>query len=373
MVGACDGDLTQKSSGWAHYEALGRPKLICAPMVDGSELPFRVLVGRYGAQLCYSPMINSTLYVRDEKYRRDVFSSSREDEPPLAAQIAGHDPQTMLECGRLLQTHCDAVDINLGCPQGIARRGRYGAFLQDEWELLEEIVSTLHEGLDVPVWCKIRVFPDVDKSVRYAQMLERAGCQLLAVHGRTREQKGRGAPPASWAHIRAIVQAVNIPVFANGNVLSYEDAQSCMRETGAVGVLSAYALLDNPTLFANSQQLPDRMSIAREYLALARQFRVAPRMVRLHLFKFLRQRLNAYMELNEHVAGAKTLDEFESVLDRLAALTDTDGLSFEEHMLDSEYAAAVEARKSAYEARKEELTRRPAETDEAELEFQLAF
>ena len=93
---------------------------------------------------------------------------------------------------------CDGVDINFGCPQRIAKRGNYGAFLMDDWPLVEKLIKELDENLDVPVTAKIRVYDDLEKSVEYAKMVEKAGAQIIAVHGRTREQKRLAEYKCNW-------------------------------------------------------------------------------------------------------------------------------------------------------------------------------
>lgn len=133
-------------------------------------------------------------------------------------QFCANDPQYLIKAAHMVAPYCDAVDINFGCPQRIAKRGNYGAFLMDDWKIVESLVRELSQSLSIPVTCKIRVFPDVEKTVAYARMIEAAGCQLLAVHGRLREQKDNTATRADWDKIRAVREALRIPVLGNGNI-----------------------------------------------------------------------------------------------------------------------------------------------------------
>ncbi|VDP39170.1 unnamed protein product [Schistosoma margrebowiei] len=179
------------------------PKYVLAPMVDGSELAWRMLGRKYGVQLTFTPMINSTAFLINMKYRRSCLQFASEDRP-LIIQFCANSPDTFVRCAKMVQPFCDAVDLNLGCPQGIAKRGHYGAFLQDEWNSLKEIVSRASLELNVPVTCKIRIFSDVERTVQYAKLLEAAGASMLTVHGRTREMKGQKTGLADWNQIRAV-------------------------------------------------------------------------------------------------------------------------------------------------------------------------
>jgi tRNA-dihydrouridine synthase 1 len=341
---------------WELWRAIGSPRWVCAPMVDGSELAFRELVRRYGVQLCYTPMINSKIFVADEEYRKSNFTTLPRDRP-LCAQFCADDPDTFVAAAKLLQDKVDAVDLNLGCPQNIAKRGHYGSFLQDEWGLVASIVRAAADGLRVPVWCKIRIFPCVQKSIEYAQMLESAGASLIAVHGRTREQKGKFCPPADLDVIRAIKRAVSIPVIANGNVLSFSDAERALEATGADAVMSAFALLDNPANFYEAPGdglAPSRLALSREYLALAEAHGTPMRMVRLHMFKLLRSRLDVNMDVNGTIAGCRSVAEFYSALKILEARCDADGVSFEERVASGNTPRHVMAPKTIERMRKAE-------------------
>ncbi|TMW99091.1 hypothetical protein EJD97_003062 [Solanum chilense] len=310
---------------WAHWKKLGEPKLIVAPMVDNSELPFRLLCRKHGAQAAYTPMLHSRIFSENEKYRSLEFTTCKEDHP-LFVQFCANDPDTLLEAARRVEPYCDYVDINLGlscsnssllvvhpcrhdvgvgvgsmCPQRIARRGNYGAFLMDNLPLVKSLVEKLANNLDVPVSCKIRVFPNLQDTLSYAKMLEDAGCSLLAVHGRTRDEKDGKKFRANWEAIKAVRDVVRIPVLANGDIRHMDDVHNCLEKTGADGVLSAESLLENPALFAGYRTAEwglstagikedgklDQAELVVDYLKLCERHPVPWRMIRSHVHKML--------------------------------------------------------------------------------------
>lgn len=295
-------------------KTLKSAKYVVAPMVDQSELAWRALGRRYGAELCFTPMFHSKVFAENPQYRAQQFTTDKYDRP-LIVQLCGNEPKTMLKAAKFVENDCDAVDINLGCPQGIAKKGHYGSYLQDEWDLIAEMVKILHENLKVPVTCKIRCFPDVEKTVRYAKMIEAAGAQMLTVHGRTREQKGHLTGLADWSQIKAVVEAVKIPVIANGNILTLEDCERCMKETGAVGVMSAEAHLYNPALFAG--KTPFVWDMVREYLDICKEYPSPLSFVRGHLFKLFRKSLNVFTDHRSKLGSARTLDALNAVAEDL--------------------------------------------------------
>lgn len=123
------------ASAWQFYRRIGSPKYIMSPMVNASELPFRMLGRKYGAQLCYTPMIHAKQFIISPKYRRQIFNTCAEDRP-LLVQFCANDPDVLLQASKMVENDCDAIDINFGCPQKIAQRGHYGAFLLNESSLM---------------------------------------------------------------------------------------------------------------------------------------------------------------------------------------------------------------------------------------------
>ncbi|KAI5859373.1 FMN-linked oxidoreductase [Durotheca rogersii] len=273
-----------KLHGRAFYESIGSPKFVLAPMVDQSEFAWRMLTRSFltpaenAKLLAYTPMLHARLYEETAKYRESHFEATRPPEShpgatspapslepsvpfldgnpaldrPLFVQFCANDPEHLLGAARLVAPYCDAVDLNLGCPQGIARRGHYGAFLQEDQELIYNLINTLHKNLPVPVTAKIRILETKEDTLAYAKNVLAAGASIITVHGRRREQKGHMTGLADWEYLRYLRE--NLPketvIFANGNVLQHGDLEMCLEATGADAVMSAEGNLSDPGIFA---------------------------------------------------------------------------------------------------------------------------
>jgi tRNA-dihydrouridine synthase 1 len=352
-------DMTIKLHGYTWWRSLGSPRLIAAPMVDQSELAFRMLTREFGATLCVTPMIHSRMSLENPNYLRqdNIFSTCSADRP-LLAQFCGNDAAIILAAAKLVEDEVDGIDLNLGCPQGIARKGHYGAFLLEETDLLVNIVSTLHKGLKVPVTCKIRVLPTLEKTIALAKALEVAGASLLTVHGRTKEEKKQGIAEADWSIIQKVKKAVTIPVIANGGISSYKDIDLCLQATGCDGVMTSEALLENPGMLSNnfaikgpllrrieiqdddnekrcksrsivssSSILNDisyqgieferssQFDLAKRYLELAKEYKAGWSAIKPHIFKILFGALRVFPDLRSRLGERMTsIDAIQSVV-----------------------------------------------------------
>jgi tRNA-dihydrouridine synthase 1 len=221
-------------------------------MVDQSEKAFRLLCRELGTDLAYTPMLHARLFNEVPVFRDLHFDPEPSGGGPLFAQFAGHDPATVLKAAKHVEGHADAIDLNFGCPQGIARKGRYGAFLLDEPDVMIALVERLAADLSIPVTVKLRLLPDRDASIALCKRLEEAGASALCLHGRTREQNKQFAGSADWEPIREVVGALGIPVIANGGIETRADVDACLEYTGAAAVMSSEALLENPALFCSN-------------------------------------------------------------------------------------------------------------------------
>lgn len=231
--------------------------------------------------LAYSPMYHARLFREQTTLRSQHFQPTRaaaghkDDDSifldgnpsidrPLFVQFCANDPDDLLEAARHVAPYCDAVDLNLGCPQGIAKKGHYGAFLQEDWDTIYKLINRLHNDLPIPVTAKFRILETKEKTLEYAKMILSAGANIITLHGRTREQKGHATGLADWEYIRYVRENLSpeTVLFANGNILNHSDLERCLEATGADGVMSAEGNLSDPSIFSEP---PPVGSETREY------------------------------------------------------------------------------------------------------------
>jgi len=228
-----------------------------APMVGASELAYRLLCRKYGATLAYTPMMSSSEFSRNSEYRRTEFQTIPEDRP-LVCHFAANQPDEFAAAARLVESVCDAIDLNLGCPQRTAYVGHFGSYLLDpkDRQLVLDIVKAGSEAVQIPIFVKIRLLDTLPDTIELCRQLRDAGASLIAIHGRYRasfERKGPGARdgPAMLDQIAAVKEAMgdDFPILSNGNVISYSDVVANMKETKADGIMSAEGILDDPALY----------------------------------------------------------------------------------------------------------------------------
>ncbi len=223
--------------------------LFLAPMAGVTDRPFRQLCKQVGAGMASSEMVssNSLLWGSEKTLRRANHEGELE---PRSVQIAGADPRMMADAAKYnVDRGAQMIDINMGCPaKKVCNVMAGSALLQDE-RLVERILESVVEAVQVPVTLKIRTGWDTAhrNGVTIARIAENSGIRLLAVHGRTRACLYKGN--AEYDTIAAIKTAVNIPVIANGDITSPEKAAQVLRYTGADGVMVGRAAQGRPWIF----------------------------------------------------------------------------------------------------------------------------
>ena len=233
-----------------------RGPLALAPMAGVTDAPFRALCRAQGAALTCTEMVSAkALVYHDEKTKQLLWSPP--DEHPAAVQIFGHEPEIMAEAAGMALGYsgADILDINMGCPVGKVVKSGDGSALMKSPELAGRIIEAVVAAVDKPVTVKFRKGWDNGSvnAVEFAKICEQAGASAIVVHGRTRAQMYAGR--ADWDIIRDVKRAVRIPVFANGDVWTAEDAEHILRYTGADAALIGRGSFGNPWLFEQGNAL----------------------------------------------------------------------------------------------------------------------
>lgn len=219
-----------------------------------------------------------------------------------------------MAAAKLVEHQCDAIDLNLGCPQRIAHSGHFGSYLlgEEDRDLVLDIVRTVSRGITIPMFVKIRLLDSIADTVKLCKQLESAGAALIAVHGRYRVNLvGRSGPgardgPAHLDQIKTIKESIKtIPIIANGNIITAGDAQNNLIFTGADGVMSAEGILDDPSLFYSTQSPPPiapapcKLTLGLEYLDLVEKHPVPLKSVIFHIRRICKKDFENFQLLED--------------------------------------------------------------------------
>ncbi|MWP36719.1 tRNA dihydrouridine synthase DusB [Rhodobacter sphaeroides] len=224
------------------------PPVLLAPMAGITDLPFRRLAVRFGAGLVVSEMVASREVVcagAEARARAEIGAA----EGRTAVQLAGCDPHWMAEAARLVEAQgARIIDINMGCPAKRVTNGWSGSALMRESDRALALIEAVVGAVAVPVTLKMRLGWDEGmlNAPEIARRAEAAGVAMITIHGRTRCQFYTGR--ADWAAIRPVVEAVSVPVVANGDITGPEEAQAAMAASGAAGVMVGRGAQGRPWL-----------------------------------------------------------------------------------------------------------------------------
>ena len=260
-----------------------KSRVSLAPMAGITDYVLRSLVRSYSADaLLTTEMISSEFLAQNVE--TDITKSDT-NHHPIVYQICGHKPHLMKFSAQYLSQFADMIDINMGCPVNKVVKGQDGSALMRNPELAADLVRAVKEGTDKPVSVKFRLGYTQDEMnyVEFGQKMQDAGAEFITIHARTRAQFYSGK--ADWEKIKILKENVDIPVFANGDVVSVDSAIQCLEQSGADGVAIGRGILGDPALihriahyFKTGERLPspdifEKLDIMKKHLDMEIQLR----------------------------------------------------------------------------------------------------
>jgi tRNA-dihydrouridine synthase B len=316
-------------------------RAVLAPMAGITDLPFRRLCREFGAGLTVSEMLISDASLWQS--RKSHLRLAHDDSGPRAVQIAGAEPAMMADAARrCAEMGADIIDINMGCPAKKVCKRAAGSALLREPELVEQIIRAVVAAVDVPVTLKIRTgwSRDQRNGVDIAKLAEDCGIRSLAVHGRTRECRYLGM--AEYDTIAEIKQAISIPVFANGDITSAQQAKQILEYTAADGIMIGRGAQGRPWIFREINAFLDSGIIAAPVAITEVQTVLLSHLSALHRFygeqsglRIARKHCAWYLQAYDNTGFRSAFNQLESASAQLDAVH----RYFEQHGKNLEEAA----------------------------------
>jgi len=296
-----------------------RSPMILAPLAGYTDLPFRLLCREQGASLCFSEMVSCHGLTYKQKNTIDLMQTVA-DERPFGVQLFGSDPDHMGEAAAIASSYpIDLIDLNMGCPvRKVTKRGS-GCALMKDLRLAQKIIETVCANTTLPVTVKFRSgwTEEQINGPEFAAMAETAGAAAVTIHARTWAQGFGGL--ADRKIIKAVKEAVRIPVIGNGDILVFADGLQMMAETGCDAVMVGRGALGNPWVFASMGQpatLLGRLPVILRYLELSKQYLPVTRVlfkIKNHTSRFLTG-LHGATRLRQLIYAAGTVEEIIALL-----------------------------------------------------------
>ena len=251
------------------------------PMAGVTDLAFRTICARMGANITITEMVSSRALVYKDK--KSAALLKKNDGSLCGAQIFGNDPAIMAEAAGLALeiSGCDFLDINMGCPMPKIANSGDGCGLMRTPELAGQIVAAVSKAVNVPVTVKCRLGWDKGSInvLDFAKRMQDNGAAMLTVHGRTRAMLYSGV--ADWDMITKVKQSLSIPVIANGDIVDAESALKCLKRTGADGIMIGRATFGDPWIFAQvkaalaGEPIPERPALKERIAVAVEQFQIS--------------------------------------------------------------------------------------------------
>lgn len=307
----------------APFPALPSPAIL-SPMAGVTDVAFRTLCRRYGAGLTCTEFVSSAGLVRENAATKRMLVTDP-SERPVAVQLFGANEDEVVAAARRVEDDFDVIDINCGCPAWKVIKTGAGSALLNDPERIASLIKRLVAAVRKPVTVKIRAGIETINAVEVARAVEAAGAAAIAVHGRTQKQGYRGL--ADWGVVKAVKEAVTIPVIGNGDVFTAQEFVEKRRFSGCDYIMIARGAIGNPFIFKHIKaalegkavQDPtpkERCEAFFEYLDLAAQYEMPFAHSKHHAMSFTKGMPGA-ARLREQLTTVSTPEELKAVMRKL--------------------------------------------------------